>query len=364
MSIASRRRRRRQSIQAARQKAGAPPGTAIYTGETLPDTPITVQILDYDPESVQELEAANTNELGPYQTRDRVTWINLDGIHRAEEVQALGKAFGVHPLWIEDVLNPTSRPKAEVYQDRVLVITRMALTTDDPNNPVNIEQVSLVLGPGWVLTFQEHPGDVWGAVRDRIRAGGGRVRRRREDYLLHALLDAVVDHYFTALEALEAQVDALEDEALSIMDVDLKKVYALKGELAAFRQVVWPTREAVGALLRVEGEAIQPETVPYFRDLYDHVVQVMDILETSRERVMSAFELHLAITGHRLNEIMRVLTVVSTVFIPLTFIAGVYGMNFRYMPELDQPWAYPAVWVLMLSMAAGMGIWFKTRRWM
>ncbi len=357
-------RSRRRHARAASRKQGAPPGAAIYAGDALPDVPVTVRVVDYSPEQVRELEALNANELGPFRGADTVTWINLDGVHRVEEVQAIGAAFGLHPLWIEDILNPTSRPKTEVMDEQVLVITRMALGGADEAGRVETEQVALVLGVGWVLTFQERPGDVWESLRQRIRTGGGRVRRMRSDYLLHALLDAVVDHYFVALESLESRVDALEDAALSNPDVDLKRVYALKGELSDFRRVVWPARESVATLLMRDSEALSPETAPYFRDLYDHVVQVMDILETSRERVVGVFELHLAVNGYHLNQIMRVLTVVSTVFIPLTFIAGIYGMNFHNMPELDWPWAYPAVWGLMLLIAGGMALWFRTRKWM
>lgn len=364
MSTANRRRRRRSRAAASARKKHAPPGSPIYTGEALPDVPITVRVVDYGPDDVRELEADNVNELGDYRSEDSVTWINLDGIHRAGEVQAVGAAFGLHPLWIEDILNPTGRPKAEAMDDKVLVITKMALVTGRPEDPLESEQIAVILGPGWVLTFQERPGDVWEPLRERIRNGAGRVRRMRVDYLLHALLDAVVDNYFVALEAMDALVDALEDEALGERGVELRRVYELKGELAALRQVIWPTREAVAGLLRRDSEAIRPETAPYFRDLYDHVVQVMDVLETSRERVMGVFELHLAVNGHRMNQAMRVLTVVSTIFIPMTFLAGVYGMNFQHMPELAWRWGYPAIWGVMLGLGVAMAIWFRTRRWM
>jgi magnesium transporter len=357
-------RARRRRSRAAALKQGLPPGTPVYAGEELPDVAVAVRVMDYSAAEVQESDALRTDELKPHRDSPTVTWINLDGIHQVEQVQAVCRTFGVHALWVEDILNPSSRPKTEVMDDKILVITRMARAARDPSAGLSTEQVAMVLGPSWVLTFQEQAGDVWDALRQRIRSGGGRIRRMRADYLLHALLDAVVDHYFISLEALEGRVDTLEDGALDGLPVDLRRVHEQRRELAAFREVVWPTREAIAALLKRDSEAIGQDILPYYRDLYDHVVQVMDILETSRERLVGVFELHLAVNGHQLNQIMRVLTVVSTVFIPLTFIAGVYGMNFKHMPELEWAWAYPAVWALMVATALGMAHWFRTRQWM
>lgn len=359
----SQRSRRRRSRSAA-LKHGLPPGAPVYAGDAAPDVAVAVRVMDYSPTEVQESDALRTDQLKAHRDSSSVTWINLDGIHQADQVQAVCRTFGVHTLWVEDILNPSSRPKTEVMDDKVLVITRMVRAGGEGPAGLSTEQVAMVLGPSWVLTFQEQAGDVWDALRQRIRTGGGRIRRMRADYLLHALLDAVVDHYFLALEALEMRVDVLEDGALDGLPVDLRKVHAQRRELAAFREVVWPSREAIAALLKRDAEAIGQDILPYYRDLYDHVVQVMDILESSRERLVGVFELHLAVNGHQLNQIMRVLTVVSTVFIPLTFIAGIYGMNFKYMPELEYEWAYPAVWVLMVATALGMAHWFRTRQWM
>ncbi len=357
-------RPKRRRTRAAAKKQGAPPGAAIYAGDELPDFAVSVRVLDYSTTEVQESDALGTDRLRELRDTATVSWVNLDGVHQVEQVKAIGKTFGIHALWLEDILNPASRPKTEVMDDKVLVITRMVRATEDSQTILETEQVAMVLGPTWVLPFQERPGDVWDALRQRIRTGGGRIRRMQADYLLHALLDAVVDHYFVALEVLEGRVDVLEDVALNGQNVDLRRVHELRRELAAFREVVWPTREAISALLKRDTEAISADIQPYYRDLYDHVVQVMDILETSRERLVGVFELHLAVNGHQLNQIMRVLTVVSTVFIPLTFIAGIYGMNFKYMPELDWQWAYPTVWVLMVGVAVSMGYWFRTRQWM
>ena len=249
-----------------------------------------------------------------------------------------------------------------MIDDRVLVIARMVRIED---GVLHSEQVSMVLGKGWVLTFQERPGDVWESLRTRIRVGNGRVRRMNSDYLLHALLDQIVDHYFLSLEQLEGRVDGLE--ALAIdgdKRLDLGIIFELKNELAEFRRTVWPMRESIAALLRMEDGPIGGVVLPYFRDLYDHVVQVMDILETSRERVVGVYELHLAVTSHRLNDIMKLLTIVSTIFIPMTFIAGVYGMNFQHIPELQWDYGYLYVWALMLGTAAIGAVVVYSRRWL
>lgn len=359
MSSNRRHRRRRANKQA--QKRGLPPGTAVYTGDIEPGTPIEVSVIDFDAERVEELHASDAAQLPAFDSTESVTWLNVDGIHEVERVQAVTQAFGVHPLWVEDIVNPHSRPKTEVHEGRLLVIARMVAL--DPEG-ARTEQISLVLGPGWVLTFQERPGDVWGPLRERIRLNNGRVRRMAADYLLHALLDDVVDHYFLALEQLEEQVEQLEVRAIDPKQrVGIADIFALKQELAEFRRAVWPLREAVNVLMRTE-DPITPAVQPYFRDLYDHLLQVLDIHESGRDRIVGIYELKLAVNGARLNDIMKVLTLVSTVFIPMTFIAGVYGMNFEHMPELGWRYGYAYVWALMLGSAAmGAGLAWQ-QRWL
>lgn len=359
--MSNQKRTRRRHAAKRAQKRGLPPGTAVYTGEMEPGTPVSVRVLDFGPDDVEELEANDATQLPSFADERTVTWLNVDGIHDVEQVQTVARAFGVHPLWVEDIVNPASRPKTETHDGLLLVIARMVVAS--PDGPRS-EQVSLVKGPGWVVTFQERPGDVWDPLRERIRQGNGRVRKMRADYLLHALLDGVVDHYFLALEELEDRVDALEGKAI---DPDarlrLADVFALKTELAEFRRAVWPLREAASALLRSD-EAIGTEVLPYFRDLYDHLLQVMDVLETSRDRLVGIYELKLAVNGNRLNDIMKVLTLVSTVFIPMTFVAGVYGMNFGNMPELQWRYGYPFAWVLMLGSGAVCAGWAYRQRWL
>lgn len=355
------KRPHRRRARSAAKRIGVPPGAGGYTG-TVSKEPVEVHIVDFDAGHVSEQGGHTSPELKDLADGNSVTWVNLDGIHRVEEVRAVCKSFGVHPLWVEDILNPAGRPKAEMLDDRVFVVAKMVHVRE---RMIEVEQVSIVMGVGWVLTFQERRGDVWEALRQRIRSGNGRIRRMKSDYLLHALLDDVVDHYFLALEELEDRVDELEADAFDpAKPVEMASVFEVKTELGDFRRTVWPMRESISALLRLEGGPIGPAVLPYFRDLYDHVVQVMDILESARERVVGVYELHLAVTGHRLNDIMKVLTIVSTIFIPMTFVAGVYGMNFDYMPELHWEWGYPMVIAMMLASAGIGGGLVYTREWM
>lgn len=349
--------------KASRRNRNTPPGSAIYTGEAR-DAAIRVQLIDYTADALREEVIERAAVLRSLASDATVSWINLDGIHLAEEVQAVCQAFGVHPLWMEDILNPSSRPKAEVLDGRLLVIAKMIHSSD--GQEIDAEQVSVVLLEGVVLTFQQRPGDAWEPLRERIRSGRGRVRRMGADYLLHALLDAVVDAYFAAIEGTEERLVRLEDRAMdpSAPDVELRTVYALRTELGELRRVVRPMREVAGQLLREDDSPVLKGTRPYFQDLSDHVSQLMDALEAGRERTVQLLELQLALDGHRLNENMRVLTVISSVFIPLTFIAGIYGMNFQNMPELSFPWAYPVVLGVMVLMAAAMIVWFRRRHWL
>lgn len=355
------RRRRRRAKRHARQ-LGAVPGTAIYTGDVEAGVPVAVDVLDFTPDAIVETQGSDTEALTRLGKAESVTWINLDGIHDVGPVEQVCRALRVHPLWVEDIVNPASRSKTETIDDQVLVIARMVRLVDDR---IHTEQVAIVMGPGWVLTFQERPGDVWTGLRERIRRNEGRVRRMKADYLLHALLDAIVDHYFLVLEFTETLVDGLEAQAIDPRStLKLTDIFTLKNELADFRRTVWPMREAIGSLLRLEDGPFDERVLPFYRDLYDHILSVMDILETSRDRVVGVFELNLAVSGARLNDIMKVLTIVSTIFIPMTFIAGVYGMNFDHIPELHWSYGYLYVWSLMLGSAAvGAGV-VISRRWL
>ncbi len=368
MSNVKRARRRRNQARRNASMRGLPPGTPVYTGE-IEGTPVEVSVLDYSADDVSAPEVSDSGRLARYAGTTTVSWIDLVGIHQVDEVTAVCRAFGVHPLWIEDICNPSSRAKTDRMDDQVLVVAKMVrvVDVDGERTLVPHEQVSMVLGDGFVLTFQERPGDVWDELRDRIRSAKGRIRRMGSDYLLHALLDAVVDHQFFALEVLEARVDALEGRAIDPDDrLDLQIIFALKSELSDFRRLAWPLRESVNQLVRMDDSEspIGPDVQPFLRDLLDHVHQVMDIVDASRDRTVGVYELHLAVTGHRLNDIMKLMTIVTTIFVPMTFIAGVYGMNFDHIPELHWPYGYAYVWSLMLGCAVICGVFVWSRRWL
>ena len=293
-----------------------------------------------------------------------VTWVNVDGIHLLAETAAMGDCLELHPLVLEDVANTNQRPKAEDYGDYLYVVLKM-LAYDDEANQTTSEQISLVLGPDYVVSFQERPGDVFGAIRERIRSAKGRIRKMGADYLAYCLLDALVDNYFVVLEKIGDRIEFFEDQLVTEPTAGtLHEIHNLKREMIFLRKSVWPLREVIGALQRGESKLIQDSTGIYLRDVYDHTIQVIDTAETFRDMLSGMLDIYLSSVSNRMNEVMKVLTVIATIFIPLTFLAGVYGMNFKHMPELQWVWAYPALWLVMLAIALVMLLYFHRRKWL
>lgn len=359
MSDRTRRRYRKKRAK----KSGLPPGSLVPVGE--PVGPASVARIDYDAAGLREERLLDLP--GPFETREpaTVTWINVDNAHQPEVIRRLGELFGLHPLVQEDILNHDQRPKAEEHGECLFVVLKV-LDFNDERQELTGEQLSLVLGPGYLLSFQEaHGSDVLEPVRERLRTNRGRLRGAGPDHLAYALLDAVVDHYFVALEKLEDRVEALEDGLLSAPAAGvLPTILQLKRQTFFVRHAVWPLREVIAQLQRGDSGLVTEETRIYLRDVYDHVVQVMDVAEDLRETVAGMLDLYLSTLNVRLNEIIKVLTLFTAIFIPLTFVVGVYGMNFRHMPELLWPWAYPALWAVMLGLGAGMVWYFRRRRWL
>jgi magnesium transporter len=342
------------------------PGEAVYTGDGHDFRP-QIDMFDWRDDVLEELTDTTVDEAAKALERPTVSWINLTGIHDAAQVEALGERFGLHALSIEDILNPLQRPKLEVYDDYLYLVVKMAYELPGEDETI-YDQVSVVLGGQFVLTFQEMPHDVFDSVRARLRTPESRIRRRGHDYLMYALIDCIVDGYATLLEAMGTRIDAVEDLIESAPAATLSHIPAqlhqAKRELLILRKMVLSLREAVSTLVRNEHQRLQPETIPYLRDLHDHVVQTLELTDLYRETVTSLLGLHLARVGQRTNEEMRVLTVIATIFIPLTFVVGVYGMNFDNMPELHEPWAYPLLWVVMISVAVGLLALFRRRHWL
>ncbi|MEJ6655607.1 MAG: magnesium/cobalt transporter CorA [Pseudomonas sp.] len=342
-------------------KVGAPPGTLVHIGKHKPDS-AAIHLMDYGPD---ELREAVIEDLASYrQDADdgRTAWLNVEGVSDASVVEGMGAIFGLHPLVMEDILNTDQRPKVEDYQGYLYIVLRM-LQFDQGRQQIHSEQVSLVLGPDFVLSFQERPGDVFEGVRERIRTGR-RMRFMRTDYLTYALLDAVVDHYFEMLEFLGEQVEALEDQVIDAPGPDtLARIHHYRREMLLLRKSIWPLREVLSRLSRDESQLITEETRLYLRDVHDHAIHVIDNIDTIRELLVSMLDLYLSSVSKRTNEIMKVLTIFASLFMPLTFIVGVYGMNFDVMPELRWPWGYPAVMAVMLLIVMGLLAFFRRRRW-
>ncbi|MHB8763696.1 MAG: magnesium/cobalt transporter CorA [Deferrisomatales bacterium] len=351
------------AARARSAKTGLPPGTLVHIGDA-PAGSATIEVIDYGPDRVEERRLSTVAEVAPYLASDSVTWVNVTGVHDVELVAGLGALFGVHPLVLEDVVNTHQRPKAEAYEGYLYLVVKM-IRWNAEEGDLDAEQVSLLVSPNCVVTFQEKPGDVFDPVRDRIRGGKGKLRRSGADYLAYALLDLVVDHYFGALEDLDERVEDLEDELLARpTPAVLEAIHALKRTMITLRKAAWPLRELVAAVERSESPLIAPTTRPYLRDVYDHVVQVIDNVESLRDVLAGYLDIYLSSVSNRMNEVMKVLTVIATIFIPLTFLAGIYGMNFDVMPELHWPWAYPALWAVMAAVAGGLLWFFRRRGWL
>ena len=345
------------------RKAGLPPGSLIHIGDKKA-APIKINIIDYDEETFQEKEAKSIEECCAFRETSTVTWINVDGVHDSRLISDLGSRFGIHPLILEDIMTTAQRPKMEDMGDYLYIVIRM-LDLVEKRKEVRSEQVSLILGPNFVISFEEDEGDVFDAVRERIRAGKGRIRKLGPDYLAYSLLDAVVDNYFIVLEKLGEDVEDVEEELIRSPDREtVHEIHALKREMIYLRKSVWPLREVISGLERTESELIKDSTGIFLRDVYDHTIQVIDTVETYRDMLSGMLDIYLSSLSNRMNEVMKVLTIIATIFIPLTFIAGVYGMNFKFMPELEWRWGYFVVLGVMAVIGVLMVILFKRRRWL
>jgi len=352
------------SEQAKRSdKRGLSPGTLMHVGaRKMERTRITV--MDYDEGSFIEKEAGSVEECFPFKETATVTWINVDGVHDASIIEKLGARFDIHPLVLEDIMTTTQRPKTEDLGNAVFVVLRM-VECDGTARGLVTDQLSLILGPNFVLSFQETEGDCLDPVRQRIRGGKGRIRTLGPDYLAYALVDAVVDHYFVVLEGMGERIDELEERLIADPRRELlHEIHALKREMIDLRKAVWPLREVVTGLERLETPLIKKTTGVFLRDVYDHAVQVVDTVESFREILTSMIETYLSSVSNRMNEVMKVLTIIATIFIPVTFIVGVYGMNFEFMPELRWRWGYFAVWGVIVAAIGGMVAYFRRKKWL
>jgi magnesium transporter len=342
---------------------GLPPGSLIYTGEKQIEKP-GITLIRYDTASYDEVRLETVDDCRPFLEKKGVVWINIEGLSDTSLIGRVGELFDIHSLLLEDVLSVDLRPKIEQQGANLLVMLKM-LTYDKSQEIVISEHVSIVLGGGYVLTFQERPGDVFEIVRERIRKKLGRIRSMKNDFLAYALIDAIVDNYFIILENISEGTDAVEEEIHAQPSVETSHTLGkLKRELLRVRKSIWPVREILHSLTRGTFPIIEKTTEVFIRDVYDHTIQIIDSVETLRDLVSGMFETYLSTISIQMNKTMSILTIIATIFIPLTFIAGIYGMNFQNMPELGWKYGYPLVLGCMAAIGVGMLLIFKKKKWL
>ncbi len=345
------------------RKFGLPPGTPVFTGRKKTER-LNAAIMHYGPDRLEETQSHEMEACFPHRDTGDVSWITITGLHDTEKIDALCRHFGIHPLVSEDILNIHQRPKVEIFDDYIFITLKILDFKKDTRH-IGIDQVSLILGDGYVLMFQEEQESLFDTLRKRIRESKGRVRRMKSDYLLYAILDIIVDHYFVNLEQISDHIETIEQELISDPAPEtLNEIYRLKREVLFLRKSVWPLRESVSRLEKADSPLVTDSIAPYLRDLYDHTIQAIDSIETSRDLLSGMLDLYLSSVSNRMNQVMKMLTIIATIFIPLTFIVGIYGMNFENMPELEWHYAYYAVLGFMFAVAIGMLIWFRRNGWL
>jgi magnesium transporter len=345
-----------------RDKAGLPPGTLLPVGEKRVQK-TTLSLIEYNADSFSERVLPDTESCRSLNSTSAVHWLNIEGLHDVEIIRQIGDIFGIHPLVLEDIVTTGQRPRMEDYGDYIYTVVKMLYRTGADRHTVS-EQISFILGPFGVLTFQEVAGDVFDPIRERIKAAKGRIRSTGPDYLLYRLLDTIIDNYFIVLEDVNDRVEAIQEQVANHpAHTVIHDIHQLKRDMIFLRKSLWPVREVIGSLQKAESDWVAKSTEIYLRDAYEHTIQVIDMIETMRDSLSSALDIYLSSMSNRMSEIMRVLTVMSTFFIPLTFIVGVYGMNFEHMPELKWRHGYLFTWLLMIGTTLGMVAFFRRKKW-
>lgn len=347
---------------------GLQPGEVIFIGKQKIEKPL-IRIINYNQTEIEEIQIDAVEEFYPFKDKPTITWMNIDGLHDVSIIKKIGEFVGIHPLIMEDIANTGQRPKLEMSDDYVFLSLKM-LYLDDNKNNIASEQFSLLFGKNYVISFQEKVGDVFDSIRTRLHKSIPRTKLMTSDYLAYALIDAIVDHYFVSLENIAEQIELIEDALIEHpKPSDLETIHDLKRQLVLMRKAVWPLREVIGGLERTETPLIQTGTKLYLRDLYEHTIQVIDTVETFKDMVSGLLDFYLSSISNRMNEVMKVLTIIATIFIPLGFLAGVYGMNFDTsaspynLPELSMKYGYISFWGLALFIGCGLFIFFKKKKW-
>lgn len=355
---------RRKVLRQHAAKTGLPPGSLVYVGEHGAPHQTRITILDYDETGVRERDISRVEECLQFKDSASVTWINVDEIQEPGLLETFGRVLGFHALMLEDILNMDQRPKVEDHGDYLYVVLKM-LDWNAERGEIDIEQLSLVVGPNFVISFQERAGDFFDPLRARIRESVGRTRKLGADFLAYSLLDLVIDHYFIVLDRLGDRIEAVEEEVMTRPRPEtLQRIHDLKRELIFVRKAVWPMKEVIASLRHLDTPLIAKSTGVFLRDLQDHIVQVIEGVETFQNLASDALDTYLSTVGNRTNTVMKVLAVFSAVFMPLTFITGIFGMNFHHMPPLDWPWGFPGTLIAMGILGVLMVLFFKRMRWL
>lgn len=349
-------------------KTGLPPGTLVHVGKKSADKPV-LHVFDYNEKVLEEKTFTRVEDAFAYRDKKTVSWINITGIHDLGLIEKMGEHFGIHPLIQEDIVNTGGRAKIEEHEDFMFIVLKMLAAEN--TGELESEQVSIIITRTCVISFQEREGDVFDGLRSRIRSESGRIRKRGADYLAYALIDSIVDEYFNFLEGIGERVEEVENELMGDPGEEtLGKIQGLKKDMISVRRTIWPLREVIHGLERADSELISDSINIYLRDVYDHTIQVMDTTEGYRDLISGMLDTYLSTISNRMNEIMKTLTIIATIFIPLTFIAGIYGMNFNpdasplNMPELNWYWGYPTAWAVMIIVAIIMLSYFKRKKWL
>ena len=349
----------RSKSQKRSQKTGLSPGSLIHIGSKYAEES-KISLIRYDETFFEEKKISSITDFHIEKEKKGITWINVDGLQDIKLFEDIGKLFGLHPLVLEDILNTDQRPKIEDYGDYIYIVLKTFYGHESKD--LLSDQVSLILGKDFILSFQEKESGLFDSIKDKISKNKGRIRKEGADYLAHAIIDNIVDNYFIVLENLEEKIEYLEDDLVKkTTPATLETIHILKRELIGLRKSLWPLREAISSLERSDSPLINKSTVVYFKDIYDHTIAIIDTVETFRDMLSGMLDIYLSTISNRLNEVMKVLTIIATIFMPLTFLAGVYGMNFKYMPELEFRWGYFGVLAIMLVVALLMLRYFKKR---
>lgn len=350
-------------ISAKPKQIGLDPGTLIYTGERGKE-PITFKVFEFDQNDFSEKDFQKVEDIFFCKESKKKCWINIDGVHNIEIMEKIQNQFNIHPLTMEDIIHTSQRPKLEEYDEYLFIVLRMFFY-DNTLRELKNEQVSIILSENYIITFLEDPGDVFDPVRERIRKPATKIRKNECDFLAYSLIDSIVDSYFHILEKIGEEIEELEDRlVVDTQKDDIQLVHRMRRNMILLRKSVWPLREVISVMQRNENSFIKTSTQIYLRDVYDHLIQIIDTIESYRDMIVGMLDVYLSSTSNKLNEVMKVLTIISTLFIPLTFLAGVYGMNFKNFPELEKYWMYPwGFWIITFVVVIIMIIYFKKKKW-